>query len=131
MFSGCQHTRRPGPEQTAVKYHTGPLVFCHRGETFSPLKRANPSDLPHAVIELFLISCFFFNFYYNYHLGFVVVLFFHWLTVNMKFHKNFFFFCLFPACFHREAPGQWQSLLCQPQHTDNTVGRSPDPRVRP
>lgn len=48
-------------EQTTVKYHTSLLVFCHRGETSPPPppKRVNPSDLPHVVIELFPISCFF------------------------------------------------------------------------
>jgi len=37
---------------------------------------------------------------------------------------------LCPVCVHREASGQWQSVLRQPQHTDDTVGRSSDPRVR-
>lgn len=104
-------------EQTTVKYHTSLLVFCHGGETPPPLQRVNPSDLPHVVIELFLISCFFW-----------------WVcpTLNQKCCENLFsFFAVFAACFHREAPGQWQSILCQPQHTDNAVGRPSDPRVRP
>lgn len=107
-------------EQTTVKYHTSLLVFCHGGETSPPThpQRVNPSDLPHVVIELFPISCLFF-----------------WLvcpTLNQKCCENHLsFFAVFAACFHREAPGQWQSILCQPQHTDNTVGRSSDPRVRP
>lgn len=57
---GSQHTPCPCTEQTTVKYHTSLLVFYHRGETFPPLKRANPSDLPHFAIELFLISWLFF-----------------------------------------------------------------------
>lgn len=36
----------------------------------------------------------------------------------------------FPLNVSREACGlQWQSILCQPQHQDNTVGGPPNPRV--
>lgn len=50
-------------------------------------------------------------------------------TLNQECRKRFFL--VFLLVFHREAPGQWQSILCQPQHTDNAMGRSSDPRVRP
>lgn len=80
----------PCTEQTTVKYHTSLLVFYHRGETFPPppKKRVNPSDLPHAVIQLFLISTFFFYFF------FLLVC----PTLNQKCRKTFFFLG-FLACF--------------------------------